>query len=136
MKRFCLGFFFSPDLKRVLLIRKRRPQWQMGLLNGIGGHVEPGEEGYNAMVREMREETGLYVADWDPVAIFEDRDNSYRMDVFCAVGDISQAVSLTDEQVVRATTSPLPTDVIPNLRWLIPMCLDRKVSKPVCIGVA
>jgi len=63
MRRYVLGFMFSPDLWQVLLIRKEKPSWQAGLLNGIGGKIEPGEMPLAAMVREFREETGL---DTDP----------------------------------------------------------------------
>ncbi|MBN1486033.1 MAG: NUDIX domain-containing protein [Anaerolineae bacterium] len=40
----------SPDKKR----------WP-GMYNGPGGHVEPGETPYQAVVRELQEETGLVV---------------------------------------------------------------------------
>src|SRR5690349_13991679 len=39
---YALGFLFD-GTGRVVLIRKRRPAWQAGLLNGVGGKVEPGE---------------------------------------------------------------------------------------------
>ena len=44
----------------VLLIRKARPDWQAGKLNGIGGKVEGAETITEATVREFREETGLW----------------------------------------------------------------------------
>ena len=34
-----------------------------GLYNGVGGHIEPREDVYSAARREIREETGLEVAD-------------------------------------------------------------------------
>ena len=59
MQHYVCGFLFSPDRSRVLLIRKRRPAWQAGRLNGVGGKVEAGEALYHAMRREFREEAGL-----------------------------------------------------------------------------
>lgn len=52
--------------ERVLLTVKERPKWQKGLLNGIGGHIEEGEEPIAAMTREFREEAGLatHTMDW------------------------------------------------------------------------
>jgi 8-oxo-dGTP diphosphatase len=43
MQTYACGFLFSLDRTRVLLIRKRRPAWQAGRLNGVGGKIEPGE---------------------------------------------------------------------------------------------
>jgi hypothetical protein len=55
MKSF--GFAFSPDHSRVVLIAKNRPARQAGRLNGVGGHVKPGETPAAAMAREFREES-------------------------------------------------------------------------------
>ena len=48
----------------VLLLRggPHKKLWA-GLYNGVGGHVERGEDIYNAARREIREETGLEVTD-------------------------------------------------------------------------
>lgn len=67
MQEYACGFLFSEDRSRVLLIRKRRPAWQAGKLNGVGGKIEPGETPLQAMRREFREEAGVDIADWQQV---------------------------------------------------------------------
>lgn len=60
---FVVGFLFD-DEGKVALIRKEKPAWQKGHLNGIGGKIEPGEEPLKAMRREFLEETGAGVLEW------------------------------------------------------------------------
>lgn len=56
-----LGYVFSPDGKRVLLIhRNARPDDQhLGKYNGLGGKMEPAEDVVACMKREIREEAGI-----------------------------------------------------------------------------
>jgi len=62
MINYVAGFCFSTDSKYVALIRKNRPKWQAGKLNGIGGHVELTDTNpRETMVREFKEETGLAI---------------------------------------------------------------------------
>ncbi|MCP3924893.1 MAG: NUDIX domain-containing protein [Desulfobacterales bacterium] len=58
---FVVGFAFTEDKKQVLLVRKEKPPWQKGHLNGVGGKVKKGETPLEAMMREGHEETGLYL---------------------------------------------------------------------------
>jgi hypothetical protein len=37
---YVCGFMFANDFTEVALIRKNKPEWQRGKLNGIGGKVE------------------------------------------------------------------------------------------------
>lgn len=60
-RRYVVGFIFSLDRQSVLLIRKNRPQWQLGKLNGIGGEIEKGETPHAAMTRECAEECGIVI---------------------------------------------------------------------------
>lgn len=56
-----LGYIFSPDSARVLMIhRNARPHdAHFGKYNGLGGKLEPGEDVVAGMKREIREEAGI-----------------------------------------------------------------------------
>jgi 8-oxo-dGTP diphosphatase len=56
-----LGYVFSPDGGRVLLVhRNRRPDdAHFGKYNGLGGKLDVGEDVVTCMRREIREESGL-----------------------------------------------------------------------------
>jgi 8-oxo-dGTP diphosphatase len=56
----CVGAVIKDDQGRLLLI-KRGHEPGAGLWSVPGGRVEPGETDAEALVREMREETGLTV---------------------------------------------------------------------------
>jgi 8-oxo-dGTP diphosphatase len=129
VQEYVAGFLFSPDRSRVLLIRKRRPAWQAGKLNGLGGKVEPGETPIEAMRREFREEAGVDVPQWQHVLTLSGADDAgtgrrWAGHFFRAFGDVDGARPLTDEPLEIHPSSPLPPDTIPNLRWMIPLMLD------------
>lgn len=56
-----LGYVFSPDGRRVLLIhRNARPgDPHLGKYNGLGGKLDPHEDVVACMRREIREEAGI-----------------------------------------------------------------------------
>ena len=58
-----LGFILSPDRERVLMVHRtyRESDENLGKWNGVGGHLERGEDVASCMEREIREETGLEV---------------------------------------------------------------------------
>jgi 8-oxo-dGTP diphosphatase len=60
-----LGYVFSPDGTRVLMIhRNARPgDHHLGKYNGLGGKLEPDEDIVSGMRREIREEAGLECED-------------------------------------------------------------------------
>jgi hypothetical protein len=58
-RRYVVGFMFDFAFERVALIRKRKPIWQAGKLNGIGGKIEANETREEAMRREFIEEAGF-----------------------------------------------------------------------------
>lgn len=61
MYGYVVGFAFTEEATSILLVRKNRPEWQKGCLNGIGGKIEDGETPAEAMSREAFEEAGIKV---------------------------------------------------------------------------
>jgi 8-oxo-dGTP diphosphatase len=125
-EQFVVGFLFEVDGNRVLLIEKKRPDWQRERLNGVGGRVEDGEDPYAAMRREFTEEAGVEVSDWYRFALLNDR-RGWSIHFFSAFNSTAfdAAHPMTDEALRRFFVwqrDHLP--VIPNLRWLIPMALS------------
>jgi 8-oxo-dGTP diphosphatase len=120
---YVVGFAFDTD-GRVALIRKNRPEWQAGRLNGIGGHIEPGEHPNDAMWREFREETGTDVSGWQKYVVMDfpgARIHFYRLRGLLP-RDLDGLRSMTDEEVVLAWPGDANWHLmIPNLMWLIPL---------------
>jgi len=127
MQEYACGFLFSIDRQRVLLIRKRRPAWQAGKLNGVGGKLEAGESPLDAMIREFREEANLSINHWLHILTLTGAD--WRGHFFRAFGEIDEAKSVTDEQLEIHRVDSLPRDTIPNLHWMIPLMLDEEVLR-------
>lgn len=105
---YVLGFAFDPYKEKVLLIRKMKPTWQAGRLNGVGGHIEDFDEfAVNAMQREFKEETDIdtSVSQWIRFGVHEAAPGgvfTYRMHMFSTV--------LTEEQCnqTKQTTEEEP----------------------------
>jgi len=124
MNKMVVGFPFY-DFDLVYLIRKNRPEWQAGKLNGIGGHVEEGETAIDAMIRECAEETGILVTDWTHVCVMKGED--FYLDVFTTQLPLGIAMETkTDEQIVRCSIHRLCFEqTIPNTRFLVSMCREH-----------
>jgi len=118
MNTYVLGFLFN-DKKQVWLIRKTKPEWQKGKLNGIGGKVEMGEDCVAAMIREFKEETGLTITNWDKFCTLSD---GLKYQIICYVANSNEIPQTTTDEVVGLYDSKnLPDDVLFNSYWLIPM---------------
>lgn len=122
---YVLGFAFTPDGK-VALINKKRPAWQDGKLNGIGGKVEITEDSVSAMIREFKEETGVEVP--AEAWLYRGRMFGENWSVFvftCTLATIRNVRTMEDEPV-RLYSLDYPQEwqdrTIENVMALIHLC--------------
>ena len=121
---YVAGFVFDQAREHVILIRKNRPTWQAGRLNGVGGHIEPGESAQEAMRREFEEEAGLFYLWRSHFATVKGPWGSVQFFQMFADDAFTLAYSRTDEQIEKHKIADLLWDqCLPNLSWLIPLGL-------------
>lgn len=128
-QNYVLGFAFNVFYSEVVLIEKLKPEWQKGFLNGVGGKIEVNESSLEAIIREFEEETGVKSnnEDWRYVANLNGED--FSMYVYCSNSIDIRKVKTVEEEIVRVVDLPINNhNVIYNLNWLIPMCIDSEVS--------
>ncbi|MBC7982112.1 NUDIX domain-containing protein [Candidatus Parcubacteria bacterium] len=127
MKKYTVGFIFSQSMDKVLLIRKLVPAWQAGMINGLGGKIEEGEDHIDCIAREIKEECGLITEKegWNFIA--STHSPEWQVDFFGYVykGNMNDAKSLEQEQVEWFDVYNLPRNLVHNLTWLIPMSVDK-----------
>jgi len=147
MIEYVAGFLFNTAHRNVALVRKNKPTWQAGKLNGIGGKVEPGEYPAQAMAREFKEETGAIIDEftWYQFATLygpdSQEDHISRKGAFCVhffsafITDKKQHLAnivstQEDEEIVVLPINAINLDnAIPNLTWLIPMAFSLSKDK-------
>jgi len=127
MKHYVLGFIFNKYQNSVLLVEKKRPEWQEGHWNGIGGKIEKDDSNpINAMIREAYEETGHYGLDFKHCITFVCPGGT----VFVFKGNSGvEGIpfrQLEDEKLQVWPVSYIhqgALDIMSNLMWIIPLCL-------------
>jgi 8-oxo-dGTP diphosphatase len=122
VNKYVVGFLFDSDNNAVCLIKKNRPLWQKGRLNGVGGHIEDGESPKVAMTREFGEEAGERNIDWRQFLLVT--GSGYELYCFTAKSDgksLKNIHSVTDEIIGWYPIDSLPDNILPNMKWIIPM---------------
>lgn len=123
MINYVCGFIFTSDLSKVTLIKKTKPDWQKGKLNGIGGKIELTDANIvAAMIRECKEETDIELNEWNFFA--HEQGEGWNCYFFYGVSD-TEPKTMEAEEVAQYNVADLETlPVIPNLRELIPTALE------------
>jgi len=123
MTKYVAGFLFNPDLSKVALIKKNKPDWQKDKLNAIGGKVEDGESSFTAMTREFWEEADIKITDWEFFCKMSGED--WEVDFFRSCGDY-KIRSVESEEVNWYDIKEINNlPVIQNLKWLVPLAMSQ-----------
>ena len=124
----------------ILLIKlpKDHPGWA-GRYNGVGGHVEIGEDPLSAARREVLEETGLTVSGQNLVGVVTvDTGHSPGIGLFVFVGEAIEADLEASSEGIPAW---LPLDglagfqLVDDLEFLIPQALEAHSESTVFFAV-
>ena len=131
MIKYVTGYVLSEDLKRVLLIRKNRPEKQNGKLNGIGGKRERKilDEGVGdehelyAICREFEEETGVKTFYYDWTHADKLYNDNFELDIYYCVSNkfLESAKTMETEEVGIYDISSLfgREDLMNTVEWVI-----------------
>lgn len=135
MNRYVVGFLFDDNMTQVCMIKKSRPVWQNGLLNGIGGKIDERETPLEAMIREFREETGVDTTarTWSHVCTL--RFPYAEIEVYAGKNSeyFEVADTNTDEEIVKQSMSEVlfwrraPT--VENVSMLIELSRQRLTDR-------
>ena len=126
-QRYTVGFIFDKTLTKVLLVHKERPEWQKGRVNGIGGKYEAGESAEDCISRETFEEAKLEIPpeSWVYIGAMHQQIGDVGILTTKYEGNPEDAVTNDHEVVEWFLIDKLPENTISNVRWLIPLCLDK-----------
>lgn len=113
-----LGVIRHTNGRYLITKRVMTKSWAPGWWEVSGGGVMAGEDSRTAVLREIREETGLDVSDWEGGYLFSyRRDNpkekdNYFVDVYRFTGDFSDA----DLQLQEAETDGYQLATLEEIR--------------------
>lgn len=133
---FTMGIIFSADLANVYLLRKDHPEWQAGLLNGVGGKLNTGESYAVCMAREGKEESG-YSGEWQHLGSMRGQNDvgAFQCEVFYSVmaAKVKEPKTCEAEKIEKHPVADLPAlipQMVPHLPMLILASLAHNAAKP------
>ena len=126
-KKLVLGFVFDTTFSKVVLIQKNRPEKMIGKLNGIGGKLKLGENRKAGIVREFLEETGVKTTpvEWTEFGVMKEIGKNIYLFATVYQGKPSEMKSITDENVEWCFVNKLPSNLMSNIYWMIPLAKDK-----------
>lgn len=132
-KQYVLGLVWRAlDSTSVLVVQKKRPEWQAGRYNGPGGKVEFGEDVLTAMQRELYEEAGVLCPQAEMrhfATLWNGTWEVHCVAVVIPTALLADVATKTDEEVRWVDRKELYyQSFLPNLRWLVPLAQDRTLA--------
>ena len=131
--------FLFDENDHVLLIKgsKTKRLWA-GLYNGIGGHIEQGEDIKEAALRELQEETGITDVDLFFVGqIMVDVSDETGVAIFLFKGQFGgdDFIHSSEGQLAWIPIDHLSeVPVVEDLPVILPRIIKHQVSDPILIG--
>lgn len=135
MTEYVAGFLFDDTMRHVALVLKRKPKWQEGKWNAIGGKVEPGETPYNAMRREFAEETSVSFDHWKRYCTLSGDGFVVHFYYGASLLDLFSVKTVEEEQVYVYQVKYLPGNIMTNVRWLIEMAMSMSKERAASFAI-
>lgn len=145
--KYVLGFAKNIETSEILLIKKNRPAWQQGFLNGIGGKLEPDDyingdslAPQTGMAREFKEECGIATlpSSWKLSGSMYSTEEDWKVFIL-AIELPSELYNTYRSMESEVVTSVLLSDItfgfrsdirfVSNLPWLLPLVLSDNLSQ-------
>ncbi len=127
MTKMVVGFMIDEKRENVVLIRKLRPDWMKGLLNGVGGKIEKGEFPHDAMAREYQEETGVETFAYEWLHYLKMTGDDFEIYYFMSLRTISTEKTMEDEEIVITPIDSIQLrdkSTVDNLPWILSLGLN------------
>lgn len=122
MRDYVTGFLLSTSGDEVLLVRKKRPIWQAGLWNGLGGRIYSGENWARAMDRKAQDEAGVQVT-WRKITAIVWNEVCVHFYAACCDRSLRRWSQKGDEELAIHHVNRLAdVPVLDCLRFVLPMC--------------
>ena len=123
-----LCFVTHDDEVLLLRVGAHKRLWA-GLYNGVGGHIEPGEDIQSAAIREVREETGLEPRQIRLCGVVHVDVNNPVLGVvffvFTVVAEDKRVVASREGALAWFKKDALPAkEMVEDLQALLPMALS------------
>jgi 8-oxo-dGTP diphosphatase len=129
--------FIKKKDKYLLIKKNNKDSFGFNKFNGVGGHIEKGEEPFESALREINEETGLEIDNLELVAIvFIDTNSNPGVQVFVFKANYlrGEIINSNEGTLFWMSYSNLKNnnEVLRDVPELIRVCRKhKKKSKPV-----
>jgi 8-oxo-dGTP diphosphatase len=126
--------FIQRENEYLLIHKKKRNSYGFGKMNGVGGHMEKGEDPFASARREVLEETGLSINQLDICAIlFIDTEDTPGVEVFVFRADYEGGqITQSDEGRLEWKTLEeinSSDQILEDVPMLIDLCNQHEVGK-------
>lgn len=129
--KYTIGIYFDSKLNKVALILKNRPEWQRGLYNFPGGHIEENETPEECIAREFKEEclVNTNPEEWTQIGAI--RGNDYTVNMLLCVQKEEHGELLTgeDQPVFWKWIHGIPDNCIENVHWITYYALNIQTQR-------